>query len=83
MAVILGFPKNYSDLRGSKGSHDGLWKQIYVAREGDDIVLLRTKAHRSRELAVPERALDNFIGNDVADSEAKKSAGRTSAGNLR
>jgi hypothetical protein len=73
MAVILGFAKSYSDLRG-RGRHDGLWKQIYEAREGKEVTVLKTKAHRSKLQAIAEDDLENFEGNEAADSEAKRSA---------
>jgi hypothetical protein len=75
MAVILGFRKRFADLKG-KGRHDGLWKQIFEARKGLTIVLRKTKAHRTRTQAAAEGDLVNFAGNDCADLEAKKSAGR-------
>jgi exonuclease III len=75
MAVILGYNKSYCDLVG-KGRHDGLWKQIYEAREGLDVEVRKTKAHRSRLQAVAEDDLENFEGNEAADHEAKKSANR-------
>ncbi len=73
MAVILGFAKSFRDLRG-RGRHDGLRKQIYEAREGLDVVVLKTKAHRSREQAVIENDIVNFEGNEAADHEANRSA---------
>ena len=73
MAVILGFAKSYSDLKG-RGRHDGLWKQIYEAREGIEVTVLKTKAHRSKLQAISEDDLDNFEGNEAADLEAKRSA---------
>ncbi len=75
MAVILGWAKGWKDLKG-KGRHDGLWKQIYGAREGLEVEVLKTKAHRSREQAVRDNDLQNFEGNEAADREAKRSANK-------
>ncbi len=75
MAVILGWAKSPAELRG-KGRDDGLWKQIYEAREGLDVVVIKTKAHRSREQAVIENDIANFEGNEAADHEAKRSANK-------
>jgi len=73
MAVIIGWGKAWRDLRG-KSRHDGLWKQIFEAREGLEVEVLKTKAHRSKEQAVREGDVGNYEGNEAADREAKRSA---------
>jgi exonuclease III len=75
MAVIYGFAKTYKDLQG-KGRHDGLWKQIFEAREGLQVELRKTKAHRSKLQAIQEDDMENFDGNEAADREAKRSANK-------
>jgi hypothetical protein len=75
MAVVLGWAKGWKDLKG-KGRHDGLWKQIYEAREGLEVEVLKTKAHRSKEQATREGDLTNFEGNEAADREAKRAANK-------
>ena len=75
MAVIHGFAKSYKDLQG-RGRHDGLWKQIFEAREGLQVDLRKTKAHRSKTQALQEGDMDNFGGNEAADREAKRSANK-------
>jgi hypothetical protein len=74
MAVIIGWGKSWRDLRG-RGRHDGLWKQIYEARDGLDVEVLKTKAHRSKAQAIREDDTDNYEGNEAADRAAKRSAG--------
>ena len=71
----MGGGKGWTDLKG-KGRHDGLWKQIYEAREGLEVEVLKTKAHRSREQAERDNDLKNFEGNEAADREAKRSASK-------
>ncbi len=53
-----------------------MWRQIFEAREGLQVEVRKAKSHRSRLQAVAEDDLVNFLGNEGADTEAKRSANR-------
>ena len=77
-ASVLGSWKGGPAWAGSaKRSFGGLWRRFawsHVER------FLKTKAHRSKELARAENSLDEWYGNDAADGLARRAAEENSPG---
>ena len=54
--------------------HAGLWRQVWEVTRDKAVIVEKTKAHRARSAALASGDLENFDGNESADSLAKEAA---------